>query len=138
MSPGGPIYNDIRNFVGNCQAYTNKILPTYIDPDNDPAKFNKLAIRFKEIVPEIRSPFDDDVGRGVLLVNGAIPDDPNQTVPHVFIPEKKLFEFSKAGPKRETLILKAEAEIIKELAFLVKKSEKAEDLPLFKATAPSI
>lgn len=125
MSPNHITYSDIRNFVSNCQAYTNKISVTYIDPKNEPRKFNELVTRFKEIEPDIRSPFEP-ASQGVLLVYGALPEDPTRPVPHMFIPDKRLFEFDQkqASKGKPTLILKAESEIMKELAFLAKKSDK--------------
>jgi hypothetical protein len=124
MSPGSPFYNDVRNFVGNCQAYTNKISIAYVDPKNEPRKYSELVTRFKEIEPESRSP-RDPASQGVLLVYGALPEDVTRPVPHMFIPERRLFEFdAKAGPGKATLMLKAESEIMKELAFLAKKSDK--------------
>jgi hypothetical protein len=127
MQPGGPLYTDIRNFAGNCQAYTNKITVTYVDPKNDPVKYNQLALRFKEIDPDTRSPFDE-ANQGVLIVYGTMPDDVKQPVPHAFIPERRLYEIdqkaSRTGGGKATLILKAESEIIRELAFLADKSQK--------------
>lgn len=123
LSPNSPWFNDIRNFVGNCQAYSNKMSIVYVDPKNDFKELNKLATRFKELEPEPGS--REPAAQGVLLVSGAIPGDPAQPVPHVFIPERRLFEFeSKPGPGKATLIIKAESEIMKELAFLAKKGEK--------------
>lgn len=125
MTPNNPLYNDIRNFVGNTQAYTNRISVQFIDPKNDPRKYNELATRFKEIEPDARSPFEP-ANQGVLLVYGPLPEDVNRSVPHSFIPEKRLYEIDQkaAGKGKATLILKAEGEIMKELAFLAKKSDK--------------
>jgi len=123
LTPGTPFYNDVRNFVGNCQAYTNKISVISIDPKNESRKYADLVTRFKEIDSETgsRAP----ASQGVLLVYGTLPEDITRPVPHVFIPERRLYDFdSKGGPGKATLILKAESEIMKELAFLAKKSDK--------------
>ncbi len=125
MSPDGRIFNDLRNFMGNCQAYNSKIAVNYIDPDHETSKYNALANRFKEIVSDMRSPMDDEGGRGVLIVYGTLPEDIKQSVPHIFIPQNKLFEVDRrSGPNKEKLVLKAESEIIRELAFLAKKNDR--------------
>lgn len=80
------VYSDLRNLLGNATAYTNKLTIKYVNPDTDFTEYNKLATRFKEILPDARTAMQEESGRGVLLVFGQIPADPNEPVPHSFIP----------------------------------------------------
>ena len=117
------IYKDLHNLLDNCQALnTTKFKVKYFSPDNDPLEYEKLAKTFPKMLPE--SPMAG-VGRGVLLVYGKIPEDDKQPAPpYTFVSDRKLQDFPRQGDKNAKLIFKGEAEIFKELKFLVQDKQK--------------
>ncbi len=124
MTQNDFIFKDLRNLLDNCQALSNKLKVTYISPDADSVEYEKLAEQFPKLQPE--SPISS-VGRGVLVVYGAIPKDIKQAPPpNTFVERSKLFkvEGGPRGPEKSKKVFKAEGEILKELRFLVQDQKK--------------
>jgi hypothetical protein len=145
MNSGNPIYDDLIHFLANCKVVSPRFDYEIINPERSPEKYNPLATRFKEI--DVFNPLEgrDRLGRGVLVVYGTLPEDVKEPVPHAFIPSKQLFD-EKGDPGKPMFVLKAEVEIMKELAFLTNKSEKRkiyflqgdEELDIFSTEEPSL
>jgi ABC-type uncharacterized transport system len=128
MPQNHPAAADLRIMLENCRIENSRLEIQNISPDLEPKKYLDLADRFKEIQPE-RSPFGLRLKRGVLIVYGKIPDDPNQPLPpHAFVPDDKIFEQKSDDPPgmppqmrgrgKMTRVFKAEPEIMKELHHL--------------------
>ena len=120
MSQNDPVYRDLRNLLDNCQALSTKFKVEYLSPDVSPEEYRLLATRFPKLTPE--SPMAP--ARGVLLVNGPMPDKIEHDVPYAFVSEQKLVkedfgEMRGATPPKRKRVFKGEEEIIKEFKFLV-------------------
>ena len=123
MSPLHGLHLQMKTMLDNAAAFApSKFQVFYINPDSaNPAereKFDQLANRFKEIVSS-GGRDDQEMSRGVLLVYGELPKDPNVPVPHAVIPVRRLFE-----NQMKTFIFKGESEVMKEVDFLARKREK--------------
>jgi len=120
MSPGDPVFRDLRNLLDNCQALSNKLKIEYLSPDTDQDGYRILTRNFPKIQPEDpRVPV-----RGVLLINGPKPDKDDHNVPYAFVSDQKLAsdDFSDMRgekPGKRKRVFKGEDEIIKEFKFLV-------------------
>jgi ABC-type uncharacterized transport system len=123
LSPQHGIYLQMKTLLDNAHAFApGKFEVTYINPDSaneaERKKFDLLAGRFKELV-SAGGREDQDGSRGVLLVYGPLPDDPNVAVPHAVIPARRLYE-----QQMKSFTFKGEAEVMKEIDFLARKREK--------------
>ena len=123
MSPQHFLHLQMKTLLDNAAAFApSKFEVTYVNPDSpsdvEKKKFDVLANRFKEIV-SAGGREDQEMSRGVLLVYGPLPDDPNVAVPHAVIPARRLFE-----EQMKTFTFKGESEVMKELDFLARKREK--------------
>lgn len=119
MSQNDPVYRDLRNLLDNCQALSNKLKIDYVSPD-DAEGYRILALRFKKIQPE--TPFASV--KGVLLVNGPMPDKNDHTVPYAFVTEQKLASQEGGFGKTAKRIFKGEEEVIKEFKFLLQEKKR--------------
>jgi hypothetical protein len=128
MSPGSAGYTEVRNFMENLQAESNKLNVEYISPDRDSQEYNLLAKKFPKLLPStglIKK--GDETGRGILIVYGPMPKDEKHKVPYAFVPERKIYEESPGMPHaggKVTRTFKGEIEVTKELNFLVHGQEK--------------
>ncbi|HEX3313805.1 MAG TPA: Gldg family protein, partial [Gemmataceae bacterium] len=116
MSPQNFMHLQMKTMLDNAAAFApSKFEVTYINPDSaseaERKKFDALANRFKEIISS-GGREDQEMSRGVLLVYGPMPTDPNTPVPHAVIPVRRLFE-----EQMKTFTFKGEAEVMKELDF---------------------
>jgi ABC-type uncharacterized transport system len=123
MSPQHFLHLQMKTLLDNAAAFApSKFEVTYINPDSanvaEKKEFDRLANRFKEIV-SAGGRDDQETSRGVLLVYGSIPEDPNVPVPHAVIPARRLFD-----EQMKTFTFKGESEVMKELDFLARKREK--------------
>lgn len=125
MRQGNPIYKDVHNLLDNCSALNStKFIVTYLSPDSDPVAFENLVKVFPKILPETGS-----VSSGVLLVDGKVPKMTEKDVtapPYTFVVDRKLHEMDRPqrpGDKAKHTF-KGEAEILKEVKFLVQAKEK--------------
>ena len=123
MSPLHPMYLQMRTMLDNAAAFApSKFVVSYVNPDSsndaERKKFDVLANRFKELVSS-GGRDDQEMSRGVLLVYGGLPADPNVQVPHAVIPVRRLYD-----QQMKTFTFKGEAEVMKELDFLARKREK--------------
>jgi hypothetical protein len=124
MTAGSPPYRDLQVMLENCQSLNNKFMVDYVSPDTDAESYRQLARNFKKILPEQRFRGDTS-GRGVLIVNGPMPDKPDHKVPYTFVPERKLYEYERGGPDSGgQYVFKAEDELLKELKFLLQDRAK--------------
>ncbi len=122
MRQGDPIYKDLHNLLDNCSALNGaKFKVTYFSPEVNRQKFQQLSKTFPKISPEPGA-----FAAGVLLVNGPIPENEDHNVPYSFVAEDKISETKRRrgpGDKGE-VIFKGEAEIMKEVKFLVQDKKK--------------
>ncbi len=113
------MYKDVRNLMDNCQALASRerLKIQYISPDINQIEFANLVGLFPEILPDL----NPGSGRGVLIVYGAMPTKKNHTVPHSFVPERRLFEAGRpmARGDKPKFEFKGEVESLKEVKFLV-------------------
>ncbi len=124
MPSGSPVYKDLRVLLDNFHALNHRVKVTYISPDFDDEKYEKLVELFPKILPD--SPVAAE-RRGVLLIAGPMPEDAKHNLSHSFVNERKLQDFDGGmrGQKAK-VTFKGESEIIKELKFLAqgKKQQK--------------
>ena len=123
MSPQNFLHLQMKTMLDNAANFApSKFAVTYINPDSssdaERKKFDALANQFKEIISS-GGREDQEMSRGVLLVYGPMPADPNTPVPHAVIPVRRLFD-----EQMKTFTFKGEAEVMKELDFLARKREK--------------
>ncbi len=111
-------YRDLRIMLDNCQALSNNLKVRYINPDSEFREYENLADKFRKILPDIKS---GQPGRGVLVVSGPIPEKEDPAVLYEFVHERRLTDIQRGmRPDEKTKILyKGEAEIMKELKFLL-------------------
>lgn len=124
----GMLFTEIKNLLDNCQAQSAKVQVTYISPDKDFLEYENLAKRFPEL-PSGQEAMRDPGGRGILVVYGLLPEDVKQSVPHAYLPLRRLAErkqkrVSEDSEPRMTLTTKGEAEVMRELSFLVQGQKK--------------
>lgn len=120
LGEGHPAMSDLKILMENARIENNRLQVNYLSPDLEPKKYLDLANRFKELTPE-RGLMGLEAKRGVLLVYGAIPDDPVAAQPpHTFVPANKIYEETPGmrGKGRGAKVFKAEGEIFKELHYL--------------------
>jgi hypothetical protein len=121
-------YNDLHNLLDNCQAITDKLEVEYISPDKDIQKYDALARRYPEILPDVKTAFQDDmVGRGVLVVYGPEAESPkDKQPPHAFIPVRQLVEEKKKSfhEINETVVFQGENALMTEMRFLMEGQKK--------------
>ncbi len=130
MSSSQPMYNETRDVLENMQAVSSKVNLLQVSPDSNRDDYGKYVNLFPQITSaksvDIRSEFF--AGRGVLVVYGAMPQDPKHRVPYAFIPADKLFEQQgmERGAKdaKPKILFKGESEIQRELSFLVGGQQK--------------
>lgn len=122
------IYGDLRTLLSNAQAETGLLSVQYVAPDQDVYQYQRLSELFPKILPDARTSRGEETGWGVLLVYGEMPKDAKAKVPHAFVPLRKLFEIdhgqARGEPTKSVRIFKGEAEIMRELNFLVHNQQK--------------
>lgn len=123
------IYGDLRTLLANAQAETGLLDVQYVAPDQDVYQYQRLSELFPKIIPDARLSRGEETGWGVLLVYGEMPRDAKDNkTPHAFIPLRKLFEIdhgqARGEPTKSVRIFKGEAEIMRELNFLVHNQQK--------------
>jgi hypothetical protein len=95
VSPRAPrLYKDVKTLLDNCRTITDKLTVEYISPDKDFFKYDMLAKRYPEILPEAKIARETEmIGRGLLIVYGR--DSGNlkeKPPPNAFIAANKLFD----------------------------------------------
>lgn len=126
MSPNDGVYRDVRNLMDNFQANSAKLKVEYLSPDTDPTGYASLSQRFPKIQPAEAGPFGGAAsGRGVLMINGAMPKDKDHNTPYVFVSAQKFTDVEPdRDPRKSKKVFKGEGEIIKELQFLVQDKKR--------------
>ena len=120
------VYRDVKILTDNMEALSKNLHVKYVSPDSDFTEYEKLAQTFPQIMPDPRF----GGGRGVLIVNGPIPTDlvkDDANLSYAFVPERKLSEFDRQGAMqggRSKYFFKGEAEVMKELKFLLQDRTK--------------
>jgi hypothetical protein len=113
---------EVINFLDNCKSQSTKVQVKYVNPDKDFAEYKELAQRFPDSLSGKARFSLGDVDRGILIVYGDLPSDPETKVPHAFLSLSRLVEQrripTKEGEIRGTKIFKGEQEIMTELSFL--------------------
>jgi hypothetical protein len=123
LSQNSPVYKDMRIMLDNSQYLNSKLKVTYAAPDTNPMEY----IRYVKLFPKIKIDLaEGTASRGVLVVNGPIPQDEKHNTAYAFLPERSLFDFDRgmpggAGPK---LTFKGESELLKEVKFLQSDASK--------------
>ena len=127
MSPNDPVYRDVKNLMDNFQANSAKLKVEYLSPDNDPTGYSSLSQLFPKIQPADASPFGGGAsGRGVLMINGPMPQEKEHKVPYAFVKSQNFTEEDRdpRDPRKSKRMFKGEGEIIKELQFLVQEKKR--------------
>jgi hypothetical protein len=130
QSSGSPsLYNEMKHLLDNCVAAApaDKLIVKYVSPTGDEDIYYDLLSRFPEIGTEnsIESQFQrmttgKTKGRGVLLVQGKLPEDRKALVPHSFIPDRKLLVSAQGPTGEEKRSFMGEAEFMRDLNFLLR------------------
>jgi|GEM_PF-301991 len=128
VSPRAPrLYKDVKTLLDNCRTVSDKLSVEYISPDKDLYKYETLARRYPEILPEAKVARETEIiGRGLLIVYGRDSDNPkDKPPPNAFIASNKLFEERggfRGAPR--TYIFQGEKVLRSELKFLTQGRKK--------------
>jgi hypothetical protein len=120
-------YREMHDLLDNAQAVTDKLNVKYIFPDSreDILEYTSLAQKYPELIPDIRTTqFDEDQGRGVLVVYGTETD--GRKAPHVLIPPRKIVKEDfdpRAGRQKKQYI--AESSFMTELQYFMEGQKKS-------------
>jgi hypothetical protein len=101
LSPRGglsaKIYKDVKTLLENCRTVTDKLTMDYINPDQDFFRYETLAKRYPEILPEAKIARETEmIGRGLLIVYGRDSGNPKEKPPpNAFIASNKLFDLTR-------------------------------------------
>jgi ABC-type uncharacterized transport system len=121
MRQGNQIYKDLHNLLDNCQALNStKFKVTYLSPESSPLQFDSLVKTFPKMFET------GSIGSGVLLVDGPMPDKEKHNTAYTFVADRKLHDTDRPrGPgEKAKHTFKGEAEIMKEVKFLVTDKQK--------------
>lgn len=123
MRQGNPIYKDLHTLLDNCEALNStKFKVQYVSPEAEPTRYDDLVKAFPKIAPESFSGFN----AGVLIIDGTMPKpDDEKAPPYAFVASRKLADVDRRGAgEKSKQVFKGEAEILKEVKFLVLGKEK--------------
>jgi hypothetical protein len=138
MSPGSPTYQDLHHLLDNAQMQTSRLDVKYISPDRDVVEYDRLAKLFPKILPDVKIARNEDAGRGVLLVYGAMPKADEHDTKYSFIADRKLTDQKMEQGRRPTRSFVGESEIMRELKFLAEDKVKRKICVLQGAGLPDL
>src|SRR5207248_1586385 len=115
-------YNDIKNLLENCQAYTNTLSVKEVSPDKQLDEYKALADKYPKL-GEVRKSAGFHAGKGsgsgLLIVYGSDDPDPKAAAPpHAFVAADGLTEAPQMMMERKT-IFKGEDVLMTQLSFLI-------------------
>jgi hypothetical protein len=96
LTPETTDWRDMRNLLQNMEQVSDKLDVRYVAPDRDRDQMRELVRKFPKILEG--SPFDQDRGRGLIMILGTAADDNPR---YSFIPANKLATVSPPNPHRQ-------------------------------------
>ena len=118
LMPNLESFGDVRTLLGNCQAQSEKLTVKYV-ADTDNETYTDLARRFPDLVGGSLKK-NSSIAPCLLLVVGPLGDNLKKPPLHAIIPDRKLFDISyDERTKKETQKFNGEAEIMRQLSFLL-------------------
>jgi len=125
MGQSDPLYKEVQQLLENGSVYGDKLRVEYISPEQEPKAYEAVAVKYPEVIRELRVERGEDEqgGRGVLIVYGPESD---KRAPHAFIPRRDLYEVKGQAMRdaKPTLAFKGEDAIMTQLRFLANNQNK--------------